>query len=34
MTNPAPETVIDAGHVLIAIGTAEQLEALAAAVGA
>jgi voltage-gated potassium channel len=28
-TNPAPETVIEPGHVLIAIGTAAQLEALA-----
>jgi voltage-gated potassium channel len=30
-TNPSPETVIESGHVLIAIGTETQLKALAAA---
>jgi len=30
VTNPLPEDVIDAGDVLISVGTAEQLEALAA----
>jgi voltage-gated potassium channel len=30
-TNPVPETVIHPGHVLIAVGTATQLEALSAA---
>lgn len=29
MTNPAPETVIEPEHILIAIGTAAQLSALA-----
>src|SRR4030095_3138525 len=32
-TNPVPETVMQPGHVLIAIGTSSQLEALAAAAG-
>ena len=27
-TNPAPETVMEAGHILIAIGTPAQLTAL------
>lgn len=30
-TNPAPETVLEPGHVLIAIGTRQQLEALGSA---
>ena len=30
LTNPAPESVIEAGDVLISVGTAEQLDALAA----
>ncbi len=29
VTNPAPETVIEPDHILIAIGTAAQLSALA-----
>ena len=29
VTNPSPEDVIDAGDVLISVGTAEQLAALA-----
>jgi voltage-gated potassium channel len=33
-TNPSPETVIESGHVLIAIGTETQLKALAAAASA
>lgn len=33
-TNPPPETVLAAGDVLIAIGTEQELEALAAVVGA
>jgi K+/H+ antiporter YhaU regulatory subunit KhtT len=28
LTNPAPETVIEPEHILIAIGTASQLSAL------
>ncbi|MGH9000036.1 MAG: cation:proton antiporter regulatory subunit [Acidimicrobiia bacterium] len=28
ITNPAPETRLEAGHILIAIGTPAQLEAL------
>ena len=33
-TNPAPETVLAAGQVLIAVGTAEQLGALEGLLGA
>jgi len=30
LTNPSPEDTIEAGDVLISVGTAEQLEALSA----
>ncbi len=33
LTNPAPETVLEAGQILIAIGTEEELAALGAAAG-
>jgi voltage-gated potassium channel len=33
-TNPSPDTVIREGHILIAIGTSDELEALAGAVAA
>ena len=29
VTNPSPEDVIEAGDILISVGTADQLEALA-----
>jgi len=33
LTNPPPDTRIDAGHVLIAIGTETELQALAELIG-